>query len=125
MESTGSNRIFSTFDFLKNAKENATLLNIVTGLKVYTDMVITDIRIVRTAQDGGSLPLQITVKNIKIVQSQNATIPNNQIEEGETQAQPEQDIGDTQSGQTQTTEDDNFIDQIEADVDNIFSQLGL
>ena len=125
--SAGANRVLTTFETLTLLMENKLPATVVTGLKVYEDMAITDLKVNRNAKNGQALPLQFQMTQITIVQSQTAIIPKSQLtgdSSTQQQSQPEQDVGDTQSGQTQTTEDDNFMDQIEADVDAIFAGLG-
>ena len=125
--SPSNTRIFSTFEVLTTLKGLGLPITVVTGLKVYENMIITDFNINRTVGNGQSLPFRMTVQQIQIVQSQTAQIPASQLT-GDTQtqqqSQAEQDIGDTSSAQTQITDTDNFINQIESDVDNIFAGLG-
>lgn len=123
-----NSRILDTYETLVFLKELGLPITVVTGLKVYEDMVITNLDINRTARNGQSLPFRMTVQKITIVQSQTAQIPKSQLT-GDTatqqQSQQEQDVGDTSSGQTQVTETDNFVEQTQADLDAIFGAFGL
>lgn len=123
-----NSRILDTYEILTFLKELGLPITIVTGLKVYEDMVITNLDVNRTARNGQSLPFSLTAQKITIVQSQTAQIPKSQLT-GDTatqqQSQQEQDVGDTSSGQTQVTDTDNFVDQVNNDLDTIFGTFGL
>lgn len=120
----GSN-IISSFLELEEIMKTKETLTIVSGLKVYTNMVVTSLVIPRTSRNGASLNFSATMNEIRIVSSQAVTIPNSQISDADEitnkQAQEKQDVGKVTSGQTQKiAEGSNFLDQIDAQIDEIF-----
>ena len=117
----------SVFTDITNLRLSKTLVSVVTGLKVYENMFITNFSVPRTAQNGGSLLFNMSLEQSRIVSSQVVQIPKTQIAEDELQAQGRADIGKVTSGQTQAQTEDgtNFLDQIEPAVDATLSALGL
>ncbi len=121
---TGTNRTLDAFNELTRLKVERNLISIVTGLKVYDNMIIESFNVPRNSTNGGSLSFSMTLKNINIVESQSTVIPKTILtgdEETKQQAQSEADIGKSSSGQTQQDENDDFMAQIEADVDEILA----
>jgi len=120
----GSN-IVSSFLELDKIMKSKEVLTVVSGLKVYTNMIITSLVIPRTAQNGASLNFSATMNEIRVVSSQAVTIPNSQISDADEvtnkQAQAKQNAGKVTNGQTQKiAEGSNFLDQIDAQIDEIF-----
>jgi len=114
----GSN-VISSFLELEKIMKSKEVLNVVSGLKVYTNMIITSLVLPRTAQNGASLNFSATMEEIRIVSSQAIAIPNSQIDDK--QAESKQDVGKVTNGQTQKiTEGSNFLAQIDAQIDEIF-----
>lgn len=121
----GSN-IIENFIEIDKLFKNKELISVVSGLKVYTNMVITNLSIPRTARNGGSLSFSASLEEIRIVNSQAVSIPNTQISNADSetnkQAQATQDIGKATSGQTQETNEQasSFLAQVDAQIDDIF-----
>ena len=112
---------------LMNSKQ---LISIITGLKVYNNMIILDYTVTRNAQNGQSLVFTMQAQETKIAQSQSVAIPISQLSQADLityeQSQANADAGKATSGQTQTT---NFLDGIEQAandiVDGIAKKLGV
>lgn len=122
-----SNRVRDAYGKIINLMEEKTLISIVTGLRVYSDMFISNFTVPRTAQNGGALNFSMSLQHAVIVSSQVAQIPKTQITPEEPQAQGKADIGKANSGQTQTkTEDnENYLAQIEAEVEAALDKVGI
>jgi len=69
-----SNRAQDAFDALVALWREKTLLTAVTMLKVYENVVITDMPIVRDTDSGESLTAQISFKQVKIVKLQEVVL---------------------------------------------------
>ena len=95
---------------LMNSKQ---LISIITGLKVYNNMIILDYTVTRNAQNGQSLVFTMQSQETKIVQSQSVAIPISQLSQADLityeQAQANADAGKATNGQTQET---NFLEEI-------------
>lgn len=61
---SGFNRSVTAFNELLRAQKNKELLNVVTGVKIYTNMVLTSISVPRDAQTGLSLTFNITLQKV-------------------------------------------------------------
>ncbi|MFX0205157.1 MAG: phage baseplate protein [Candidatus Hodarchaeota archaeon] len=110
--------------YLQNLREPMT---VITGLKVYENMVIENFTVPRTVKDGGSLVFNMNFTELQIVSSQTTTIPNQDIGGDETtveQNQTVEDTGTNTTAQTQTVEDINIIEEVNAPaqefLDNLF-----
>lgn len=123
-EEDGSN-IFEKFKELEDLASSKEVISVVSGLKVYNDMVITNLSIPRTSKNGGSLTFSASLEQIRIVSSQAVTIPSTQISDADDttnkQAQAVQDVGKVTGNQSSDDEDANsFLAQVDAQVDDIF-----
>lgn len=120
-------RVIDGYEKLSSLMEDRELITVVTGLKVYSNMAITNFVVRRNARDGGSLMFNMNFEQVIVIDSQAIFIPNIQLG-GDTntqlQTQGEQDMGKVDSGQTQQNEEDDFLMQIQADIDEIFSAFG-
>lgn len=113
------NRPLNAFNELTRIRENKELVTLVTGLKVYNNMHIQDLRFPRNAQNGGALTINATLVQANIVASQFEVIPNASLggdESTQLQAQSQVDVSQASSGQTQQGEED-FLAQVALKVD--------
>lgn len=112
---------------LNELMDNKELITVVTGLKVYENMHIQNYSVSRNKQNGGSLPISMSFQQITKVQSQAVAISISQIsiadEETNKQAQGAADVGKATSGQTQKEGEDNFLADIEAQVEGILGSV--
>lgn len=69
------NNAYQVYDALIILKETAELLEVVTGLKVYENMIIDSMNITRTKDNGQSLEFDIGFTQVTIVQSLETDIP--------------------------------------------------
>ncbi len=126
-------RIITAYGDLTKLKEEKQPISIVTGLAVYSNMIIEVFTVPRNSKNGGSLTFNMSLKKMRVVKSQATTIPNSQLladgsgDElggGDTkqQSESEQDIGKTTSGQTQ---EPGLIDGIKEEVQEVYDILGL
>lgn len=80
---------------LIDAKENATLLKVVTSLRTYEDMVIERLEVPRDARNGNALKFTATLKHVRTAVLQTAkVIPSTKISKGKVApktAKPEQE----------------------------------
>jgi len=86
----------TAYDSLSALVDKRELVTVVTGLKVYENMVIESLNVDREASTGGSLPFTMTFQRIAIVKSQTATIPKSSLTGSDLtqkQAQPNVDTG--------------------------------
>ena len=115
--------ILTAYDDLQALQEAKELLTVVTGLKVYDNMIITNFVVNRTVQNGGSLPLQITLTEARVKQSQSITIPVDQLsrvdEETFQQAQQQVDAGKVSWAQEITNE----LEAVKKAVGDSFEEL--
>jgi len=65
----------AAFDFLEELYRNREPFDLQTGLKLYTNHVITSIGIARTAQNANALEFTLTTQKITIVQSATVLLP--------------------------------------------------
>lgn len=113
--------ILDAFTTLENIMINKQLITVVTGLKVYDNMGILSFSVDRNALNGGSLSFNAELKQVFAVSSQSISIPNNILSDNNKQADANQNIGKTTSGQSQESEEGgNFLAQIDAQLDQIF-----
>lgn len=115
---------FSNFERLIAAK---LLVTIVTGLKVYENMLISDFQVDRTAQNGAALPFTMRLKEVRKVSTQTGQLPAAKIT-GTTatklQVTPKVDVGKTVSGQSQTAAGgSSFLKPIEDSITRMFPGL--
>ena len=68
------NRVFTAYEVLYIFQKSRYLLSIVTGLRVYNNMIIESLKISRNAQNGQALEFTADAKRATIVQSQIGTI---------------------------------------------------
>jgi hypothetical protein len=61
---------------LYNLKHNRDTITILSGLRVYQNMIITDYRVRRDKDSGGALVFVMSFRQIVIVKSQTTTVPN-------------------------------------------------
>lgn len=71
---TDKNRVKSAFEFLIDLRDKRIPFTIVTGLRVYTDMVFTSLTFPRDPNTGGKLVFSAQCQKVRIVQSQIVTI---------------------------------------------------
>lgn len=65
------------YEALKALRDARTPISVVTGLEVFTNMIITDIQIDRSVSNSSNLSFEIMFKNITIVESQKKDLSNN------------------------------------------------
>ena len=72
-----SSRVAETFSLLQKAYDNAVLMRVVTDYVAYTGMVFADngLQMPRKTDDGNGAPFSISLKQIRIVNSQTVTAP--------------------------------------------------
>lgn len=117
------NRALDGFNELSLLLKNKETVTVVTGLKVYTNMIIENFVCNRDSRSGGSLPFSMRLTEIRIVNSQLTTIPKTQLagdEDTQLQSQAPVDVGKTTSGQTQ---EDEWLAGIQEDVDELFANF--
>jgi hypothetical protein len=68
-------RVEAALAELMKAKDNGSPLSVVTTLKKYSDMVITNLVINRDAANGNSLDCTLTLRKVKIAKTLTADIP--------------------------------------------------
>jgi hypothetical protein len=71
-------RAYDGYQDLLAAKEAGEPISVVTGLTVYDQMIIVDFTIDRDKDNGRSLEFKMSLKHVKIVQSQTTTMPKTQ-----------------------------------------------
>lgn len=107
-------RVLDKFNALEAVKLKGEPITIVTGLKVYDNIVILSLNVTRTSANGKSLEFTLTGKQIRRVKSQSVLIPKTQLGgTGQRQAQ-----GQASTGQTATkpqTQSD-ILNQIRKDL---------
>jgi hypothetical protein len=94
---------------LVEMKEEGLPITVVTGLRVYSDMVIESISIPRNSESGKSLYFSMSLVQVRIVTSQTVTINT----EG-TQPQANQNIGSTNGKNPSDADRPSFIAAIKA-----------
>ena len=114
IEPIGDNyNILDTHNKIVDLMNSKQLISIITGLKVYNNMIIIDYTVTRNAQNGQSLVFTMQSQETKIVQSQSVAIPISQLSQTDLityeQAQANADAGKATNGQTQET---NFLEEI-------------
>lgn len=117
-------RVLDAYKTFLDLIDNKIPVIVTTGLKVYENMIIENLTVDRDRTNGASLVFSATLKEIIIVSSQSTQIPKTQLTgptDTQLQSQQQEDIGKTTNGQTQQTETDDFMAQVEADVDGIFA----
>ena len=72
----GSNRMKNAFDHLRDLQTKRVPFTVITGLRRYTDMVVTSLTINRDGKSGRSFNFTAVLKQIRIVKSKVASIPN-------------------------------------------------
>jgi len=72
------NQAYQVYEALLVLKELGEPIEVVTGLKVYNNMIIDGMNITRTKDNGQSLEFDMTFSQITIVKSQTTTIPASQ-----------------------------------------------
>lgn len=70
------------FEDLWNIVKNKQLVTVVSGLKVYTNMQITNISTSREARNGNSLTFDVDLKELRYVNTVSVSIPNSVIAAG-------------------------------------------
>ena len=72
-----SSRVAETFALLEKAYDNACLMTVTTDLKVYTNMVFADngLQVPRKTEDGNGAPFSLSLKQIRVVNSQTVAAP--------------------------------------------------
>jgi hypothetical protein len=73
---SGFNRSITAFNELLRAQKNKELLNVVTGVKIYENMVLTSINVPRDSQTGSSLTFNISLQ--KVILDNSTTLNLNQ-----------------------------------------------
>ena len=71
----GSSRSLDAYNELIKLQQSRKPFTVLTGLKRYKNMIITELSVPRTAQTGKSLQFKATMKEIRIVKSQTTTAP--------------------------------------------------
>lgn len=70
----GGDRKQEGYETLRELHQARQPLDVVTGLEVFTNMVITDLSIPRTARTGGALVFDVEFKQVRFVDSQRADL---------------------------------------------------
>ncbi len=112
----GESRSNDANEALNKIVDDRTDVTLVTGLKVYQNMVLTSFNVERSANTGSTLTFSATLQQIKVVFTELVDVP--AIGELENQAKPVADAGSTVSGQTADT---SIIDGIKDVADGILS----
>ena len=76
LTSDPNNRMKNSFEALRDLQAKRVPFTVITGLKRYTDMVITSLTISRDGKSGRSFTFTATLKKVRIVQSKVSKIPN-------------------------------------------------
>ena len=71
----GSSRSLDAYNELIKLQQSRKPFTVLTGLKRYKNMIITELSVPRTAQTGKSLQFKATMKEIRIVKSQTSAAP--------------------------------------------------
>lgn len=79
---TGVNRPLDVYDSLTELMEARETIEVVTGLKVYQNMIITGFSVPRTKDNGRSLEFTMSLKKIEIRASQSTAIPSKKLKAG-------------------------------------------
>lgn len=98
-ESSGS-RVKNAFQGLVALRESKQPFTVVTGLKIYDNMLFTELDFAFSQESGDSLPIRMTLTQIQVVTSQSVFLPSpnttsdakdrsaNQANQGDQEAQP-------------------------------------
>lgn len=117
-----SSNIVSVFDEFLTLRKTRAAVSIITGLKEYTDMYISDFSVPRKAKDGGSLMFSARLKKLNIVYLSETNIPSGKLggsEEDKRQAAGETDKGSVSGNSEESAGgEESIIDQAQESVDN-------
>lgn len=94
------NPAISVFEQLTNLKNSKSLVTVITGLKVYPNMGITQFSVTRDKDTGSALFFTMSFREVKKAFSQLIDLTNNKVQAGELQAQKPIDAGKVTSGQS-------------------------
>lgn len=111
-------------DALLRVRNSKALITLVTGLKVYPNMIMTMYNPIRNKDNGGSLEFSAVFQEVNTISSETVTIPLTDLagtEADQLQAVSETDLGKVSSGQTQGLD---FFSQAQEYVDNAFTTAG-
>ena len=72
-----SSRVAETFALVEKAYDSAVLMTVTTDFKVYTNMVFADngLQVPRKTEDGNGAPFSLSLKQIRVVNSQTVAAP--------------------------------------------------
>lgn len=73
--SVGKTRIIDAIDALRQLRDARTLISVITGLGIYTDMAIANARVNRTKENGNYVDIQIDLVKIVKVTLRQADLP--------------------------------------------------
>lgn len=98
----GESRANNANEAMNKLIDDKSIVTLVTGLKVYQNMVITNFDVDRSVNTGKTLTFSATLQQVEIVLTELVDVP--AIGDLENQAKPVADAGSTVSGQTAVTE---------------------
>ena len=107
---------------IRDLRDTKQLVSVITGLRVYTNMVIEDFSVPRDSESGASLVFSISFREVKIVKAQTVTIPKSVL--GGTTGDQRQAQGEVKAGHTPTTtptpaQQESFLDPIRQQVQSV------
>ncbi len=112
-----TNRAADYYAKLVDLKEKGNPVTIVTGLKVYDNMVIKSISVVRNADNGKALVFTMNLVKVRVIKSQLVVISNiGGTDKTKKQAQPQVEVGKTQGSTVTDTKRTSFLDEIRTQV---------
>jgi hypothetical protein len=108
-----ANRAQDYYFKLVDLKEKGEPITIVTGLKVYENMLITSLSVTRNAQNGKSLVFTMDLTKVTIIKSQLVALTNlGGTTNTKRQTQSKVEIGKTQGDPVPEEKRNNFLDEI-------------
>lgn len=124
LETSGGNfRWIDAYVALRELRDNKTLVSVITGLRVYSNMIIESFTVPRAAEDGGALVFSMSLKEVRVVRSQAAVIPKSILggsASDQRQAQGQVKAGSVPTAAVSDTESGSFLDPIRAQVQAAF-----
>lgn len=102
-----TNKPLEIYNQLTELREKKIAFTVVTGLKVYDNMIFTSLSVPRNSQNGKSLSFSASLRQIKKAENQTVAIPKDVLKQDgttELQAQSEVEVGKASSGETQLSD---------------------
>jgi hypothetical protein len=96
--SFGTNRSSECLDFLHELQASLTPFNVQTGLKLYENLMISNIGTEQTKKTAGALIFTVSLREVQFVNTETVTFPSRQAGKTARQASKKTDGGEKQAG---------------------------